>query len=126
MGQNQTATAPEVTSPTQTAPSETSAPAGTDSAAQSNVKEFTVTSTGFRFNPATLTVNRGDTVRITYKNGGGTHKWTIDEFKAATRILNSGEGQTIEFVADQAGTFEYYCSVQNHRQMGMKGTLVVL
>jgi len=32
---------------------------------------------------------------------------------------------SVEFVADQEGAFEYYCSVGNHRQQGMKGTLIV-
>jgi uncharacterized cupredoxin-like copper-binding protein len=31
----------------------------------------------------------------------------------------------VQFVADKTGTFEFYCSVGNHRQMGMVGTLVV-
>jgi plastocyanin len=28
-------------------------------------------------------------------------------------------------VADKKGTFEYYCSVGQHRALGMKGKLVV-
>jgi plastocyanin len=31
----------------------------------------------------------------------------------------------IEFVANKKGKFEYYCSVGEHRAMGMKGNLVV-
>lgn len=126
MNQNQTVVAPETTTPIEITPQMSSEPTGTGSAAQGTVKEFTVTSTGFRFTPATLTVNKGDTVKITYKNGGGTHDWSLDEFKVATKMLNTGEEETVTFVADKAGTYEYYCSVQNHRQMGMKGTLTVL
>ncbi|HEY4518695.1 MAG TPA: cupredoxin domain-containing protein [Candidatus Paceibacterota bacterium] len=89
------------------------------------VKEFTVTGSNFAFTPTTMTVNKGDTVKITFKNADGTHDWKIDEFNAATKKIGSGESETIEFVADKAGTFEYYCSVGQHRAMGMKGTLVV-
>ncbi|MEY4731380.1 MAG: hypothetical protein RL681_326, partial [Candidatus Parcubacteria bacterium] len=46
-------------------------------------------------------------------------------FNAATKVLTDGQSETIEFVANKAGTFEYYCSVGSHRQMGMKGTLTV-
>ncbi|MFN2312139.1 MAG: plastocyanin/azurin family copper-binding protein, partial [Spirochaetia bacterium] len=34
--------------------------------------------------------------------------------------------QTVEFVADRAGSFEFYCSVPGHRQAGMYGTFVVV
>ena len=72
-----------------------------------------------------MSVNKGDTVKITVKNVNGTHDFKIDEFNVSTRTLNTGETQTITFVADKAGTFEYYCSVGNHRAMGMVGTLIV-
>ncbi len=89
------------------------------------VKEFTVTGNNFTFAPATMKVKKGDTVRITFKNAGGTHDLVIDEFNARTKIINGSAQETIEFVADKAGTFEYYCSVGQHRAMGMKGTLTV-
>lgn len=96
-----------------------------ETSVNTNVKEFTVDAGSFYFRPATMQVNVGDTVRITLNNSGGVHDWKLDEFNAATRVLNAGESQTIEFVATKAGSFEYYCSVGNHRQMGMVGTLTV-
>ena len=90
-----------------------------------NVKEFSVDAVPFSFSPSTITVNKGDAVRITVKNANGTHDFKIDEFNISTRTLNTGETQTITFVADKAGTFEYYCSIGNHRTMGMVGTLTV-
>ena len=96
-----------------------------DTAEVGAVKEFTVTGSAFKFAPATLTVNKGDTVRITFKNTGGTHDFVIDELGVKTQVINTGQEEVVEFVADTAGTFEYYCSVGNHRQMGMVGTLTV-
>ncbi len=72
-----------------------------------------------------MTVKKGDTVKITFKNSGGMHDWKIDEFSAGTKVLQVGQQETIQFVADKAGTFEYYCSVGQHRAMGMKGSLIV-
>lgn len=89
------------------------------------VKSFTITGSNFQFSPAELRVKQGDTVRLTFVNGSGVHDWKLDEFSAATKVLQNGEQETIEFVADRAGEFEYYCSVGNHREMGMKGTLIV-
>ena len=92
---------------------------------QGETKEFTVTSSNFKFAPATLTVKKGDTVKIIFKNSGGFHDFVIDEFNVKTNTIQGGASETVEFVADKAGTFDYYCSVGNHRQMGMQGTLTV-
>lgn len=89
------------------------------------VKEFTVDAVSFSFTPAKMEVNKGDTVKITVKNNGGTHDFKIDELGASTRLLQTGESETISFIADKAGSFEYYCSVGNHRALGMVGTFIV-
>jgi len=89
------------------------------------VKEFTVEGGNFFFKPNTLTVNKGDTVKITFKNSGGVHDFVLDEFSVHTKQISGGAEEVVTFVADKAGTFEYYCSVGTHRQMGMKGTLTV-
>lgn len=90
-----------------------------------NVKEFTVDGKNFSFTPSTLTVKKGNTVRIIFKNVGGFHDFKVDELNAATKQIGDGQTDTIEFVADKAGSFEYYCSIGSHRAMGMKGTLIV-
>jgi nitrosocyanin len=89
------------------------------------IKDFTVDGKNFSFSPSTLTVKRGDRVKITFKNTEGTHDFRIDEFNAKTQVIKSGTLETIEFTADKTGSFEYYCSVGSHRAMGMKGTLIV-
>lgn len=90
-----------------------------------NVVSFTVEGHSFAFSPSTMTAKKGDTVRVTFKNTGGFHDFTLDEFSAQTKQTNTGESTTVEFVADKAGTFKYYCSVGNHRQQGMEGVFVV-
>jgi plastocyanin len=89
------------------------------------VHEFTVMGTPFQFSVTEMRVKQGDTVRITFINGQGIHDWRIDELGAATAVLQQGQQETIEFVANQTGEFEYYCSVNNHRELGMVGTLIV-
>lgn len=90
-----------------------------------SIKEFTVEGSNMKFAPTTLTVSEGDTVRITFKNVEGFHDFVIDEFDVATKQFQAPGEEVVEFVADQSGSFEYYCSVGQHRQMGMVGTLVV-
>jgi len=39
--------------------------------------------------------------------------------------VTPGTPTSVTFVADKTGTFEYYCSVGNHRAQGMVGKLIV-
>ncbi|MFZ2205403.1 MAG: cupredoxin domain-containing protein [Minisyncoccia bacterium] len=91
----------------------------------SAVKKFTITGSNFKFEPSAFSVNKGDTVKIVFKNIDGFHDFKIDEFNVATKQSKGEDEQTVTFVADKAGSFEYYCSVGTHRAMGMKGTLTV-
>jgi len=92
---------------------------------EGDVKEITVTGANFKFNPATITVKKGEKVRLTFKSEGGLHDFVIDELNVQTKMIDTGLSDTVEFVADEAGTYEYYCSVGNHKQMGMVGKLIV-
>ena len=93
-------------------------------------KIFTMSGVNFAFlmdgeeNP-TITVKKGDTVRIEFTSDDGFHDWVVDEFNAATEQVRPGSPTSVTFVADEAGSFEYYCSVGSHRENGMKGMLVV-
>lgn len=89
------------------------------------VKEITVTGSPFKFEPSTITVKKGDTVKLTFKNSSGTHNFVIDELNVKTKTISAGESDPVTFTASTAGSFEYYCAVGNHRAMGMKGTLTV-
>ncbi len=102
-----------------------SAPVLTETNVSTSVKEFTVEGSSFAFAPKTMSVNKGDTVKITFVNKIGFHDLVIDEFNARTKQIKAGESETITFVADKAGSFEYYCSVGTHRAQGMVGTLTV-
>lgn len=75
-----------------------------------------------------LVVNLGDTVRITVINGDPVlHDFKIDEFGVdAGQLLLDEQEVTVEFVANQPGNFNYYCSVPGHREIGMQGMLQVI
>lgn len=90
-----------------------------------SVQEFKITGVPFEFSVKEIRVKEGDTVRIVFTSDQGTHDWVVDEFNARTKQLTAGQTDTIEFVADTVGTFEYYCSVDSHRVKGMVGKLTV-
>jgi|GEM_PF-520658 len=86
---------------------------------------FTLDSFNFGYSMDEIRVNEGDTVTINLTSSDGFHDWVVDEFGAATEKIQAGGNTSVTFVASEAGTYEYYCSVGNHRAEGMVGTLIV-
>lgn len=84
-----------------------------------------VEGSNFSFSEKEIRVAEGTKVVVTFSNVGGTHDFVIDEFGARTQVIQEGQSETIEFIADKKGTFEYYCSVGTHRERGMVGNLIV-
>ena len=91
------------------------------------VKSFEVEGKPFEFSVKEIRVKEGDRVRVTFKNTEGMHDFVVEGLDVRTKQIQAGESDTVEFVANKKGTFEYYCSVGNgyHRQQGMKGNLIV-
>lgn len=89
------------------------------------VVSFAVEGGMYYFNPKEIRVRQGDRVKITFTNVEGMHDLVIDEFNVRSKTIQAGESDTVEFLADKKGIFEYYCSVGKHRQMGMVGSLIV-
>ena len=87
---------------------------------------ITVTATEFKFEPATLTVGRGETINLTVKNTGAIeHTWV---FKAVgfKMTVGPGKAETKTFTAPTApGTYDIDCDVAGHKDAGMSGKLVV-
>ncbi|HLC78671.1 MAG TPA: cupredoxin domain-containing protein [Candidatus Nanoarchaeia archaeon] len=103
----------------------------TENNADSDVVVIKITSSHLRFfldgvESPELKVKQGDTIRIEFVNEEGFHDFVLDEFVGArTKQMAAGNSETIEFVADKKGTFEYYCSVGQHRANGMYGKFIV-
>ncbi len=82
-------------------------------------KEFTVQAIRFGYTPNTITVNKGDQVKITIENLDFTHGIRFPELEV--------QGDTIiDFTAAEAGQFMWFCN--NYCGAGhgsMSGTLIV-
>lgn len=90
------------------------------------VKEVAVSAKEFAYTPATITVNKGETVKITFTNDGTTsHNLSIEGLNVSTNTIGPGQSDSITFTPTSAGSFKYFCSVDSHRSMGLEGTLVV-
>ena len=122
---SQPATTQQEQSPTAAPAAEETSPTATEAMTTGETKTFTISGKSFSFTPNEIRVKKGDTVKITFKNTGGFHDFSLDELNVKTPQIQSGQTADVEFVADKIGTFEFYCSVGNHRAQGMKGTLIV-
>lgn len=88
------------------------------------VTEITVEGFEYGFDPDELTINRGETVRIIFRNTGILgHDWAVPDWDIRTPEIAGGEEATIEFKADQMGSVRFICTVPGHEQLGMVGTL---
>jgi plastocyanin len=90
----------------------------------------TVEMTEFEFEPNDLTASQGDT--ITAENTGSTvHNLTIEEGSdpeqastevAATPDVDAGQSGELTVDADP-GEYSIVCTIANHRELGMIGTI---
>lgn len=104
---------------TQTASPQTNADQTVSPAPVAQPKTVTVTIANFAFNPATINIKAGDTVKWV-NDDQPAHKLfsgSISGFQSAA--LNTGDNYSFTFVT--AGTFDYYCQIHPT----MQGTVVV-
>jgi len=87
--------------------------------------EIVVQASNFKFDQTALTIPVGQKTRILFKNIEGVHDFVIEGMNIGTAVLQAGQQDFLEITPEKAGTYEFYCSVGSHRQMGMKGTLTV-
>ena len=77
---------------------------------QAETKTFEITAKQWDFIPDTITVNKGDTVQMIINNIDVSHGITIPAF-GVNEMLQPGKVTEFEFVADQRGSFPFFCNV---------------
>ena len=88
--------------------------------------EIQVTARKYEFAPSTITVKKGEQVKLTITAVDHDHGFKLEAY-GIDKLLKKGQATTIEFTADKAGTFPFQCS--HFCGMGhgkMKGQLVVV
>jgi uncharacterized cupredoxin-like copper-binding protein len=99
---------------------------------------FVVLAWEWQFQPSVIGLAPGERVQITFENTGEIiHNMRI--FDLDTEVIESGEDgelfveaepgeeAMLEFVAPAGEhVYEFYCTVPDHRDLGMEGTIVVL
>ena len=92
---------------------------------EKNLQNIEIEGGSFYFKPNEIKVKAGEKVKITFKNIEGFHDFVIDELNVKTKQIKDGEVDVVEFTPTLSCSYEFYCSIGNHRSMGMKGILIV-
>jgi cytochrome c oxidase subunit 2 len=94
-------------------------------AAGQPVHEVQVIASRFTFEPATIQVVAGESVRLVVRSKEGIHGLAIPKLKIDLHIPDNGEPVTAEFMAPAAGEYEIACSeFCGHGPGQMKAALV--
>lgn len=103
---------------------ETISPSPSKDSAQ-EIKEIKIEAGSFYYKPNMITVRRGERIKIVMNAVSLMHDFNIDELNVKMPIVQNGETGSVEFIAGKVGTFEYYCSVGQHRANGQVGKITV-
>ena len=97
----------------------------TQTESESKIKEIEVTARQWEFIPNPIEANLGDRVRLRITSVDVSHGFALPDFGVSQR-LSPGRTETVEFTADKAGSFTFFCNVAcGSGHSGMRGTLVV-
>lgn len=87
---------------------------------------YNIAATEFKYTPDTITAKPGQMIKIVFLNSGNTqHNITFENIGKSTQTISSGQTDTIQFAAPAAGTYTFFCSIDNHRNLGLTGKLIV-
>jgi uncharacterized cupredoxin-like copper-binding protein len=94
------------------------------SAVAEGARRVEVVADSLSFEPVEIHVTAGEDIAIVLSSEDMLHDFTIDELEAH---VSAEAGETAEggFHAAEPGRYDFYCSVEGHREAGMEGTLVV-
>lgn len=93
--------------------------------AMSDVMVIEMEAGAFYYKPDMIKVKKGQKVQVVFKSVDMMHDFNVEELNIKSEVVKSGDTATFEFVANEVGTFEYFCSIGQHRANGQTGTLVV-
>jgi cytochrome c oxidase subunit 2 len=73
-------------------------------------KKYEITASRYKFEPAQLTVEEGDTVRLVLRSADTDHGFAIPALKVKAAIPKGGATVDLSFVATRSGRFPFACS----------------
>jgi len=102
--------------------------AGGGGAAGGGGSTVPVSETDFKINPADPTVKAGTVTFDVTNDGATTHSLEVEGPNGEDELepeLAPGDKGTLEVDLSKPGTYDWYCPVGNHRELGMEGEITV-
>ena len=101
-----------------------------ESASGDVVQKIQISENEFSLDPSMVTLEQAGTYEFEVTNDGQiTHALEIEEegggAEAETGDIAAGETKTLRFTFSAEGSYEMYCPIGNHKDEGMRGTIVV-
>jgi plastocyanin len=87
-----------------------------------------ISETEFKLDPSSVQVDPAGTVTFRVTNDGAVdHALEVDGqgVEEETETIKPGESAELTVDLSKEGSYEIYCPIGNHRDMGMEGTLTV-
>jgi plastocyanin len=105
---------------------DTAATEATNTEAAGGGGATSVSMTEYAFDPSDLTVSMGDVIEVT-NDGELPHNLTVEGEDLATSDLDPGASEELEVGARPlpAGDYEFICTIGDHAEQGMTGTMTV-
>jgi plastocyanin len=91
----------------------------------SSMQTITVKGNDFKYDVKEIKAKKGEQLKVVFMNTAGFHDFVIDELNVNSGKIAAGKSAELSIPTDKPGTYEFYCSVGNHRAQGMKGTLII-
>lgn len=89
-------------------------------------REIVVTVSEFYFSPESLNISKGEKVRIWIVNDGSTaHNLHLPDMNLDSGNVAPGNKGYVDFVSDRVGSYNFYCGVGGHKDLGMNGNIIV-
>ena len=79
----------------------------------------------YYFEPSVIEVEVGETIEFVFNNVQGLHDMWIPSLEVGTSVIGSGQTESFTHTFDEAGTFEFICTVGTHAAQGMVGEIIV-
>ena len=87
-----------------------------------------VSETDYKLNPADPAVQAGSVTFDVSNDGQVTHSLVVEGPSDDSSLPNDlvpGDSSQLTVDLSQPGTYNWYCPIANHRQLGMEGTITV-
>ncbi len=90
-----------------------------------NEQNITIEAGAFYYKPNVINAKVGQKITILFDSKDMMHDFNIDELSVKGPMVKGGATDTFSFTPDKKGTFEFYCSIGQHRANGQVGTIVI-